>query len=87
MKKIHFLFAFVILAGMLSAFTAKAPTTVYYRDINGFFAVKPSSGGTCEPHPEFNCEYVWTGAAGDNNPQNELNYAESGEEQSYYLIP
>lgn len=87
MKKIHFLFAFVILAGMLSAFTTKSPITVYYRDINGTFAVIPSSGGTCEFHPEFNCEYVWTGAAGDNDPQNPLNYLESGEEQRYLLIP
>lgn len=76
MKKIQLLFSAVIMTAVLSAFTTKQPTTLYYRDASGLFIEKTTSGD-CDPG-QFNCEYIWTGAEDPNNPQLEGNYQAVG---------
>jgi len=82
MKKMTFLFAAVLMAAMASAFTAKQPTTLYYRDADGVFHEKLGTG-ECIPD-QYNCEYIWTGAV-DSNPQNPLNYQETGDPERVFV--
>lgn len=76
MRKIQILFAAVIMTAVFSAFTTKQPTTLYFRNASGVFIEKTTSGN-CDPG-QYNCEYIWTGAADPNDPQLEGNYQAVG---------
>lgn len=82
MKKMPLLFASVMLVAIMSAFTTKQPSSVYYRDAQGVFHEKIGTG-ECLPD-QYNCEYIWTGAV-DTNPQNELNYQETGDAERVFV--
>lgn len=77
MKKIQVLFSAVILTAVLSAFTTKQPDTVYYLDQSGQFKEK-TMPGSCVESTIF-CEYIWTGLADPNDPDNPANYEPQGE--------
>jgi hypothetical protein len=83
MKKIQFLFAAVIMTAVFSAFTTKQPTTVFYRDASGEFIEKTMPGDCLEGI--YYCEYIWTGAADPNNPQNPGNYQPQGESELVFV--
>lgn len=76
MKKIQILFAAVIMTAVFSAFTTKQPDTLYYRNAMGVF-IEKTTDGNCLPG-SVHCEYIWTGAADPNDPQNEGNYEPQG---------
>jgi hypothetical protein len=82
MKKMTFLFAAVLMAAMVSAFTTKQPTTLYYRNSGGLF-IEKTGIGNCMPD-QYNCEYIWTGAV-DSNPQNPSNYLETGDDERVFV--
>lgn len=77
MKKIQILFAAVIMTAVFSAFTTKQPDTVYYLSQSGEFLEK-TMAGNCVNSTIF-CEYIWTGLADPNDPQNPDNYEPQGE--------
>lgn len=77
MKKIQILFAAVIMTAVFSAFTTKQPDTVYYLTLSGEFLEK-NMAGSCVTSTIF-CEYIWTGLADPNDPQNPGNYEPQGE--------
>jgi hypothetical protein len=83
MKKIQFLFAAVIMTAVFSAFTTKQPDTLYYRDAMGVFIEKTVSGNCVVG--SFHCEYIWTGAADPNDPQNPGNYEPQGLDELVFV--
>lgn len=68
--------AAIALVGALSAFTTKKADTLYYRNAEGEFLIKPESGNCV--NGSFHCTYIWTGAADPGDPQNEGNYDAQG---------
>lgn len=77
MKKIQILFAAVIMTAVFSAFTTKKPDTVYFLNQSGQFVEKTMAGSCVES--TIYCEYIWTGLANPNEPQNPGNYEPQGD--------
>lgn len=76
MKKMPLLIATVMLVAVMSAFTTKKPTQLFYREsVDQFKEIL--GDGSCEPG-SFYCTYTWIGAGDPGSTNNPADYSPQG---------
>lgn len=83
MKKMPLLIASVMLVAIMSAFTTKQPTDLFYRVGENDFR-KIEGPGTCPPNV-YHCQYEWIGEGEPGSTDEESDYLPIGDPNEIFV--